>query len=133
MPSLRTVRRITPAEMVSLDHAFKAPAFRHADRINVIPRGEKRRAEYVSWFHFFGEIPKFANAFHSRAIEFLDVAEHWLGDTILFLVVEAELYGAVTVRFLRLALHDAIRSGENDGHRGDDTLRVINTRLAKFF
>src|SRR5439155_18918308 len=116
-----------------LDHTFEAATFGYADRIHVVPRSEKRGANHISGFDLFREIAELPDAFHGRAIEFLDVTQQRFGDALLFLVVEAELHGIVSVALLRFALQNAIGTREHDRDGANHAFGVIDPRLAQFF
>src|ERR1041385_5164660 len=67
VPSFGTVRRVASGEGMTTNNTFKTAAFGHANRIDIISGGEQRCADDVTGLHFFGEIAKFLDAFHSNA------------------------------------------------------------------
>jgi hypothetical protein len=113
--------------------AFEAATFGQADGIHIIARREQIGAENISRFHFFGEVPEFFDAFDRNAAELLDVPKQWLGHAVFFLIVKTELNRIIPVALLRFALHNAVRSGEDDRNMDHDAFGIVNPRLAQFF
>src|SRR5881396_287821 len=104
MPPFGAVRRVAAAEMMPLDHPFKAAPLRHANGIHVIAGRKKVRTHHVPGLHLFTEVTELADAFDRHAAEFLDVAKQWFRQPMLFLLAETKLDRFVAVGFLRLAL-----------------------------
>ena len=132
MPALRAVGAIAPAESVPADDALEAAALGEADGIHVIAGRKQRRADHVAGLHFLREVAELPDALDGHAVEFLDVAQQRLGDSLFLLLAKAKLHGIVAVALLRFALQHAVRAGEHDGHRGHHPFRVIDARLAQF-
>ena len=132
MPAFRTVSGITAGEMMALDDALKAAALGDANGIDIIPRRKKRSADLLAGFDFFGEITKFLDPFDGDAIEFFDMAEQWLGEAVLFLIIKPELNRVVAVSLLGFALEHAVGAGQHNGDRGGNAIRVIDAGMAQF-
>ncbi len=82
---------------MAFDDALEAAALSDADRIHEIANCKQRGADNITGFNILGEIAELANAFDRDSIEFFEMTEHRLGETLLFLVVKAKLDGFVSV------------------------------------
>ena len=102
---------------MTADHTLKTSSFGDAECVDVIAGSKKCRAEDIPGLHFLGKIAELTNSLHCLAIMLLDVAEQRLGQAVLLLIVEAKLNGVVAVALLRLALQNAVRSGEHNSGR----------------
>src|SRR5262249_54935218 len=108
MPPFGAVRRVAAAKRVTANHAFEPAAFGDTNGIYIIPGSKQSRAEHVARLDLFRKIAEFANAFDRRAAELFDMAQQGFRHPLLFLVVESELDGVVSIRLLGLALQHAI-------------------------
>ena len=115
------------------DNAFKAATLSQPDRIHVVAWSEKGRPNHIPRFDLFREIAEFFDAFDGSAAEFFDMTHQRLRHPLLFLIVEAELHGIISVALLRFALQNAVGTGKHDCDGANHAFGVINPRLAQFF
>lgn len=146
MPAFGAVGGVAAAEIMAPDDARKAATLGDANGIHKIADGKQAGTDEVAGLDGLGEVAEFANSldagqdggrFLPRAFgvhaEFLQVAEFRLGEALIFLFAKAELDGVVAVGGLGFTLQHAIGSGEDNGHRMQDALGVVDPRLSQFF
>ena len=133
MPSFGAVCHVTTTKAVAFHDTFKAASFGNSDRIHIITFCEKRRANYIARFHFFGKITEFFDPFHRNGTEFFDMTEQRFGHPAFLLIFKTELNSLVAVAFDGLALDHAVGPGEHDRDGNQHALFVIDAGLAEFF
>ena len=132
-PSLGAVGRVAAAEIMTFHHTLKAATLGDADGIDKIALGENAGADDVAGFDGKGEIAEFAHTLRRRRAKFLEMSQQGFDDAMFLLIIEAQLDGVVAVRFSSFRLDDAIGPSQDNCHRHENAMSIIDARLAKFF